>query len=336
MLAMSLILQSCSAQQDKNGYQNSDSPQQTASPVFSDDRISEVVRIIFQDSKGHMWFGTQNGMFKYNGVSLIHIAEIKSEYGKGVTIKDIAESKDGKIWIGHTDGMSCMDGEKVTNYYASDGLINNDVWCIAADAKGDIWIGTIAGVNIFDGHEFRNFELPKGQIDTTLGISSAEMVHNIMEDSKGVMWLSTNAGLFSYSNGRLSHESEELGIQTNFVNEIMEDDKGDFWISTKEALYHLKDDNLENITRDKIEIGKGIGSIAEDKNGNIWFVANQHHLYIYNGEDITEYQKSEDNRGPVIFQILKDDTDRLWFIGYDGAFRMEDGKFLHVTKDGPW
>ena len=106
---------------------------------------------MFQDSNGNLWFGTQNGAFKLESDSLIHIDKINSESGKGVTIKDIIEGIDGKIWLGHTDGVSSVDGEIVTNYYESDGLISNDVWSIAADKKGDIWIGSIDGVCVFNG-----------------------------------------------------------------------------------------------------------------------------------------------------------------------------------------
>ena len=76
-----------------------------------------------QDKYGYLWFGTQNGAFKLTGDSIIHIDSIKSTSGKGVTIKDIAEAKDGKIWFGHEGGISSIDGTLVTNYYKSDGLI---------------------------------------------------------------------------------------------------------------------------------------------------------------------------------------------------------------------
>jgi len=226
------------------------------------ERISEVVRKLFQDSKGNIWFGTQGGAFKVINDSLIPIPKIKSESGGRVTIKDITEDKNGKIWLGHTDGISCVDGDKVINYYQSDGLISNDVWCIEADIDGRIWIGTIKGACIFDGNEFQNFELPEGEIDTTRGISSKRMIHNIFRDSKGIIWLSTNAGLFLYSSNKLSNESERLGIQTNFINEICEDGRGIIWVSTKEALYKLNKDKASNITKEKIEIGKGIGSVS--------------------------------------------------------------------------
>lgn len=350
VIALSLVLNACSGQNSKNALNQSvnserqleekkPNPYNTQHPLLYSDinnQISQVVRTVFQDSKGNFWFGAQNGAFKLVGDSLIPIDKIIGESGKGVTIKKITESKQGIIWLGHTDGISSIDGNTVTNYYESDGLISNDVWSIAADKNGRIWIGTIAGVCVFDGQEFTKFALPEGQVDATLGISSTKMVHSIFEDSKGTLWFSSNAGLFSYANDSLINVSKKVGIQTNFVKEIFEDKNSELWVSTKDGLYHLINNKGENITKGKIETGKGIGSIAEDKDGKIWFVSNQHYLYTYDGNEVIEFQKSEYNKGPGVFQIFKDQDNRLWFVGFGGAFRLENGIFINVTKDGPW
>ncbi|MBK6265252.1 hypothetical protein JKA74_09390 [Marivirga sp. S37H4] len=349
IIILPILLQSCSGQTNKGDLRNKASQKeieknntltQSDFNVFPgtnvNDQISQVVRTIFQDSKGNFWFGTQNGAFRLTDKSLTHIDKIIGESGKGVTIKKITESKDGKIWLGHSDGISSIDGNTVTNYYESDGLISNDVWSIAADKNGRIWIGTIAGVCVFNGQGFTEFVLPEGQVDSTLGVSSTKMVHSIFEDSKGTLWFSSNAGLFSYANNSLINVSKKAGIQTNFVNEIFEDKNGELWVSTKNGLYHLINNKGENITKGKIETGKGIGSIAEDKDGNIWFVSNQHHLYSYDGNELIKFQKSEYNKGPGVFQIFKDQDNRLWFVGFGGAFRLENGIFINVTKNGPW
>lgn len=319
-----------------NDKQNPIKEQKTT--LFPDfkNQISQVVRMMFQDSKGNIWFGAENGAWKLTGDSLIHIDSIKSESGGRVTIKDITEAKDGTIWLGHTDGISSIKGGTVSNYYESDGLISNAVWCISSDAEGKIWIGTIEGSCVFDGKTFTNFELPLGIKDATLGISSAKMINKLFLDSKGILWIASNAGLFSYANNQLTNVSEKMGIKTNFVSIGLEDKAGVLWITSKEGLYTLNEGVTKKITASDIEIGKGIGSVAEDKDGKIWFVVNQHYLYTYDGKEITEFKKSEENSGPVVFQIFKDQSERMWFVGYGGAYRLENGRFINITKDGPW
>lgn len=342
VITLSILISSCNGQENRNDLKSTLTQTQLETHYSilesnpSKEQISQVVRNIFQDSKGNLWFGTENGAYKLYGDSLIHIDNIISESGKGVTIKEITESKDGKVWLGHTGGISSVDRDIVTNYYESDGLISNDVWSIASDKNGKIWIGTIDGVCFYNGQEFTKLILPEGKIDSTLGISSTKMVHNIFEDSKGTLWFSSNAGLFSYVNNSLTDVSKKTGIKTNFINEIFEDKNGKMWVSTKNGLYHFIENKAINITEGIIETGKGIGSIAKDKSGKLWFVSNQHYLYTYDGNELIEFQKSEDNKGPVVFQIYEDQGDRLWFVGYGGAYRLENGKFLNITKDGPW
>jgi ligand-binding sensor domain-containing protein len=300
------------------------------------EQISQVVRMMFQDSRGNIWFGAENGAWKLTGKTLIHIDNIKSEDGKGVTIKGITEDKYGTIWIGHTDGISSVKGERVTNYYESDGLISNDVWNISTDTDGNIWIGTIEGACVFDGKTFKYIDMPLGIKDTTIGVSSEKMINRIYQDRKGKIWISSNAGLFSYLNNKVTDASKDVKSKTKYVGIGLEDSAGVLWTTSKEGLFSFKNGVTKKIIDENIELGKGIGSIAEDKDGNIWFVVNQHYLYTYDGNKLKEFKKSEDNKGPVVFQIYRDQSDRMWFVGYGGAFRLENGRFINITKDGPW
>lgn len=301
-----------------------------------DNQISDVVRTVFQDSKGNIWFGTQNGAFRQNGKTLIRLDHIKSELGRGVTIKEITEDNDGRIWFGHTGGISVFDGESTSNYYESDGLLSNDVWCISIDKNNHVWIGTIEGVCKFDGNHFTAFEIPEGKIDTTRGVSSTKMIHNIMEDSHGRMWFSTNGGVYIKEHDVLSNISEKDGLKTNFVNQVIEDRDGSFWISTSKGLFHYTDKTLKNITEGIAENLKGAGSIMQDSNGNIWFNSNLRDIYSFNGEDFSKYRIAEGNYGPAPFQIYEDQQKRIWFVGFGGAYRYENEKFINITQNGPF
>lgn len=298
-------------------------------------QISPVVRMMYQDTKGNLWFGTEGGAFRYDGDSLIHINSIRSESGRGVTIKDIAEDENGIIWFGHTDGISSFDGTAVTNYYESDGLISNDVWCIETDMQGNVWIGTIAGTCVFNGQQFSTFILPEGKIDTTVGVSSTKMIHSILEDRKGTIWISSNAGLFSYANKSLKNISDAVGVPTNFINKIVEDKKGGYWVSTSLGLFHLNQNVLTYVSEKYFGEPKGMGSIVVDYRGDVWFNCGRS-IYRLSAEQLTEYRIESGNYGPLTFQIYEDQQRRLWFVGYGGAYRFENNRFINITQNGPW
>ncbi|MBK8482976.1 MAG: hypothetical protein IPL31_01105 [Saprospiraceae bacterium] len=332
-IALCFILTSCNGQANNGDKQNV--TKETIQSPDSKKQISQVVRMMYQDSKGNLWFGAEGGAFRYDGDSLIHMDSIRSESGGRVTIKDIAEDKDGTIWIGHTDGISSIVGTLVTNYYESDGVTSNDVWCIETDINGNVWVGTIEGTCIFDGKRFTKFDLPEGKIDTTVGLSSTKMIHSILEDRKGTIWFCTNAGLFSNTNNRLMNVSDKVGIPTNFVSKIVEDKKGGFWVSTSVGLFHLKGDTLTNITEKHFGESKGTGSIIVDFKGDIWFNCSRS-IYRLSGEKLTEFRIEKGNYGPLTFQIYEDQQKRLWFVGFGGAYRFENDRFINIKQNGPW
>jgi ligand-binding sensor domain-containing protein len=112
---------------------------------------------------------------------------------------------------------------------------------------------------------FSNFKLPEGIIDSTLNVSSNKMVHNKKEDSKGALWFSTNAGLFSYSKNILINIFEKLIFQLIISMKYLKIKKGALWVSTRIGLCNIKENKITNITGSKIKEGRTIASVAAVK-----------------------------------------------------------------------
>jgi ligand-binding sensor domain-containing protein len=129
--------------------------------------------------------------------------------------------------------------------------------------------------------------------------------------------------------------SEKDGLNTSFINKVIEDKSGFFWISTSKGLFCLKGDSLNNMTEILFEESKGTGSIIEDSKGNVWFNCARS-IYSLNGGSLTEYRIAKGNNGPLTFQIYEDRQRRLWFVGYGGAYRLGNEKFINITENGPW
>ncbi len=303
-------------------------------PNFTN-QIAETVRVMFQDSKNNYWFGTHGATFKLVKDSLIRIDELQSKSGGNVVVRAIREDINGKIWFGHTNGISYLDGEKIICLDESDGLISDDVWHLTPDSKGNIWVGTIKGVSKFDGKSFTYIELPEGEIDTTVGVSSTKMIHNILEDSKGRIWFSTNSGIIIKDNNELIPITEKDGFKTSFVGKVIENQKGEFMICTSKGLYTYKDGLLTDISINLLEESKGVSNITETPYGDIWFNSDRS-IYHLSENKLIEHRISEGNYGPLAYQIYLDRSGRIWFVGWGGAYRYENGEILNITKDGPW
>ncbi len=148
--------------------------------------VNNNVYCITEDTKGNIWFGTLgSGVSKYDGkiFTTYTVAQgLANNYVFG-----IIEDKAGNIWFA-TDGGGVSrlnsnpspDGEKnssqessfsegkkgdkpgrtslFTNFTTAQGLVNNNVWCIAQDKIGNLWFGTLGGgVSKYDGKKFTNY-----------------------------------------------------------------------------------------------------------------------------------------------------------------------------------
>lgn len=302
---------------------------------YQGNQISGVIRTVFQDSKENLWFGTQNGLCRNNKDGLVYF-ELKDSNGQNVTVHVILEDKIGNIWIGYGGGIAKFDGNFFTVFHEKNILTTRGLWSMTIDNRGLLWIGTTQGVYTFDGEKLSPFAIPDGKINPSMGISTTKMIHSIIEDSKGKMWFATNGGVYIYNGTALTNLSEKEGLQSNFVNQIIESKEGNFWISTSKGIYKYNEYSLINITEKLIGNEDGIGCIYEDKKGTLWFSVNKRTIYSYDGKAFTKIKSKESDFTPFPFQIYQDRQERLWFVGFKGAYRYENNNFINVNRNGPW
>jgi len=302
---------------------------------YQGNQISGVVRTVFQDSKGNFWFGTQSGLCRKNKNGLVYF-DLKNRTGQGVTVHVILEDKMGAIWIGYGGGIAKYDGTHFTNYHEKDILTIGGLWSMLLDSKGTLWIGTTQGVFTFDGKAFTPFEIPEGIVNPNFGVSTSKMIHSITEDSKGNMWFATNGGAYRFDGKTLTNISAKDKLLSNFVNQIIERADGTYWISTVNGLFLYDGTSFKSITEKLLGKDEGVGCIFEDKTGTIWFTANKRDIYSYKGETFNKIQIKEGDFRPFPFQIYQDQQERLWFVGFKGAYRLENNAFVNVTRNGPW
>lgn len=337
---MALDMCACDAQQPQSIAPILDSSEEANighntppfSPFFEGEPMSEVVRTMLQDRQGRFWFGTQDGVFVYDGKQLQWLEEVNKE-----TIKDIAEDLDGNIWLAHTNGIYKIKGEEVTHFGQADGLLSEDTWCIVSDAQNTIWIGTFDGLFKFDGKEFTLIPLPEGQKNPSLAISGKHMIIDLLVDFENQLWISSTAGLFRYNGQEIEDISASLMIPKQFVSTLYEDPQGVLWAGSNQGLFRIENEKATNFTKGIFPMDKGIGAVARDAQGRLWMVVNQHQWVTYDGERFNSIAKDSLGSKPVVFQWYLDQSMRWWMVGYGGAFRMEESGHLQpVTKTGPW
>ena len=161
---------------------------------------------ILQDSRGFVWFGTRNGLNKYDGYTFtIYKNNIDDTHSlSNDRIADMLEDEDGNLWIATIDGgldMFDWKKEKFIHYRHNPGdlasLPLNNLHSITADYEGNLWIGTAgAGLCMLDRktNKFVRYVHDENDPASLPGNS----VNDVLEDSDRNLWISTISNGLSF------------------------------------------------------------------------------------------------------------------------------------------
>ncbi|MFN8283286.1 MAG: two-component regulator propeller domain-containing protein [Chitinophagales bacterium] len=304
---------------------------------------------IFQDSKGFMWFCTQEGLNRYDGYSFI---AIKKEVGNNNSLVSnytqcIAESKPGLFWIGTGKGLSIyfFDSKKFIN--AAYPLQINKI--IIEDSL-TAWLQTensLYKVRLVEKPNSKNLEysikvdpLPEYKEVLLKNGSSSFLVSG--RDNRLYIY-NIDTKVFKLKSVSLVWQN----LIPKKINTIVKDGDQNYWIGTEKGIYK-SDKNFISIDSFPVERAKYIAlkdkitGIKIDNDGNVFIASYQNGLLIYSHEKkrFIEYQYDPydlnglpDNK---ISSIYFDKSGTFW-IGTKGSglavFSPYKYKFKHITQE---
>ena len=188
------------------------------------DLNSNDIYCITVDSKRNRWLGTNGAginVLDSNNKLIYRLSPNPLTAGDRLLplngfIRDITEDPDGMIWIAtHGGGMAQynpLTGAFSVYTTVNSQLPNDKVQTILVDRAGNIWAGTFGGgLGLFDRRtqQFITYAEKDGLQNNT--------VYKILEDSSGLLWVSTNKGLSSLNpvNKKISNYNFYHGLQHN-------------------------------------------------------------------------------------------------------------------------
>jgi ligand-binding sensor domain-containing protein/signal transduction histidine kinase len=289
------------------------------------------VYCIYQDSKGFMWFGTEDGLNKYDGKNFRVFRTIPGDTNS-ISYKwteIIYEDQLGMLWFGSRGGLSRFNPvtEAFFQYRADvanpESLANDTITAIAEDASNNLWVGTGGGLNRINGKT--------GAIDRILLTNDSNQkivskINVLLCDIQGNLWIGSNSGLFYYDNETsmiskipLSKDDQDMtAIRSVALN------KEDIWVGTDRGLGKLAPGNpgpvihlVNSAIGDRYPYSL-IEKILFDNNGKLW-VSTEAGLYWYNPSDqsFTLLVESQDVSNSLSINtskpLLIDHNGILWY-----------------------
>ena len=325
--------------------------------ITGEDGLSQgTVETMIQDNKGYMWFGTNDGLCRYNGYEF-KIYKHDEESKNSITnnyIVDIKEDKSGNIWVGTANGLSKIDPntDLITNYNMNDeekSLSHYNIGDILITKSGDVLVATSDGLNIYDEKNDKFYRIFDKKNDLT-----SQYICSLAEDENQNIWVATNNGLdkIDIKNKKNIIKFKEgkgkFNISENYIYVVKYDKMGYIWAgSLKEGLNKI-DINTNEVKQYKHDYrdekslpGNYIKDILRDSYGNLW-VGTGSGLAKYNDKTenfITYKNKIYDNTSLIndeIFCILEDKSGLIWVGTYAGISMFYPSANIEHYKTDPF
>ncbi|MGM9479008.1 hybrid sensor histidine kinase/response regulator transcription factor [Pedobacter sp. GSP4] len=274
--------------------------------TVEDGLSNSTIECIFQDHRGFIWFGTRDGLNKYDGSQLTVYKHSKNPNSISDNfIRCIFEDQHHTLWIGTSDGLNRFNAEK-NNFttYAPKGKhsqSSNIITSIKETQKG-IWIGTYGGgLNLLDttSTTFSPFKYLQQDGKT----NRKDYINDLYCDAAGNIWMATDAGIHIL-NLKSGTSTAVKTLENETFRVIKKDTDGSFWFGTEEnGLIHFNPANNKIKTyRHEEKNSNSIGSnlvraIVFDKQKNLWIGGINGGLNLFNPktETFTHYQNEPGN-----------------------------------------
>ncbi len=323
--------------------------------ITVDDGLSHSwVHSILQDKYGFIWFGTDDGLDRFDGYSF---REYKHNFRdtnsiSSASIMSMLEDSRGELWIGTRNGFNRYD-RKNDRFIRNSEVTQLTIWSIKEDKDKNLWMGT----NL----NFCRYDLDNDRVHA---YNLAQMARAIFVDSRNNVWIGTNNGLFLYDkkNNSFVHyfhdDAASSSLANNGIYSILEDKAGRLWIGTESGLDLFTNaqyrpqkgifEHYQNDSKDESSISKGtVLSLLEDDGHNLWIGTENGGLDMI---DLNNFQnrvntfihfKNDPSLGTSlsnnsIYSLCKDEQGNIWIGTYgDGINRINllEDKFIHLKSE---
>ena len=314
------------------------------------------ITAIAQDNNGFMWFGTVDGLNRYDGYEFDVFRNITGDStsisNSYVSVNGIATGEESVLWVGTREGLNKLDistGRFFQYYHApldADRQPQDLITVVLPSPVGGVWVGTAAGISRLDSAAAT---LRSVNCNPENSVSSAR-VTGMVRGHDGFVWASTYAGIL-----RLNESTEQCDVFSNEPTDahslppgrfysILEMGDGQIWAGSEDGLLVRYDAKTGDFAAYDLKNEPSFSGdlhfvldLFEDADGRIWATLWDYGLVIFDPvtDQVTRYVQNREaeyglpsNRPSVVFE---DRNGLIWVGTWDGLTKIRTVKaFDHI------
>ncbi|HTR80867.1 MAG TPA: two-component regulator propeller domain-containing protein [Bacteroidota bacterium] len=304
---------------------------------------------IVQDHQGFLWFGTQDGLNKYDGYSFTvyrrDIADTTTISDNYITVLYVDRS--GRLWAGTKGGGLNLYVSRTQQFIHyrhipndTNSISSDEIVCLCEDRRGMLWIGTPNGLNELDpasGRCTHYFESSKD-----IHSISNNYVQTLREDATGRLWIGMIDGSACFNPERTVITRVPSDVPVSLFDSFVEDSEGRLWAATPQSILYYAGGrwrDASNLLPTKEKLSGHV--LLHDEAGVFWIGSNSGLYRIRNQpRDITRFVHDDSNpnslSGDAVLSLFEDRTGILWVGTFEGInkYAPRRNRFRHFLWKG--
>jgi ligand-binding sensor domain-containing protein/signal transduction histidine kinase/DNA-binding response OmpR family regulator len=301
-----------------------------------------LVRVIFEDSRGNLLVGTENGglnVFDREKERFSHPFKNSPEFkSREISVNAITEDKKGNLYLGTNRSLLMIDKSgRLSEVHPemkgeNQGLRGNFVRATQFDNQGNLWIGTTNGLFLYD---------PVSESVETISLpflkEQSNEVFEVFRDDDGLLWLGTYSGGL-YILDPATKKAHHLNLdpyyeRTETIRTISKGILGDYWIGTRGGLYvYSKTKGVTGFFRHDDRDNRSLANnsvleIFHDSHGETWIGTRGGLNLLAKSKQVFRSFSALPNdnhylNSSIIYAFWIDKKERIWIGTEDGGINI--------------
>jgi ligand-binding sensor domain-containing protein/signal transduction histidine kinase len=243
------------------------------------------------------------------------------------TIRAIAQTGDGYLWMGTEEGLARFDGYDFTVFTKDKGdWPGNAVTALSPGRGGALWIGTPEGLVCYRNKRFTTYTTKDGLAD--------KVVYSVIEDHDGAVWVASGVTLTRMKDGTFRKYGPEDGLAIQAARVVYEDREGQLWVAGYGGVAKLVHGRFLTVIGPEPMAGYTVSSMLKDTRGNLWISGSKGLLRLSPDRKLRSYDERDGLPDRFVRSLRQDRDGSLWAGTNGGLSRLEGDRFVSLLSAG--